>query len=573
MNPPAHRSQAHARLILDAFSRYLEAFARISSEAMTCFQKKDWAGIQALQRRRAHQYTPAVTQCVNQLVRHPEPLGKDLKAWRTVKAEFETLSAGNHAEEVAQTFFNSVVRQIYPGLGADPEAMFVLAPEAGEGFPAELISGWQVEGSLETVFREMLRSCGLEDRFENMDRDVRCLTARFQEELPQWAADPGLRIEVIREPFFRNRACYLIGRAIGKDGIRPCLIPLLHEENGVFADSLITHEDEMTTVFSVTRAYFLTRAQCPGALVRFLRSAIPAKPESDLYDSLGYNKHGKTALYRDFARHLAQSDDQFTFAPGTPGLVMLVFTLPSYPLVFKVIKEKSDPPKTTDPARVRSQYRLVTLIERAGRLADTHEFENFSFPLHRISPELLAALQERAPNLIDIQGDTLKIRHLYTERRMIPLNLYVETCTPEELGEVAEEYALCIRELAGANIFTGDMLLKNFGVTRLKRVIFYDYDEMGLITEYRFRKLPPRTTMEDIYQAGPWFGVNPGDVFPEEFRHFLVGHAQFRQVIEERHADLFDVAFWEGMQQKIRKGEWIDMFPYERKKRFQDTNG
>src|SRR6185503_2509662 len=110
---------------------------------------------------------------------------------------------------------------------------------------------------------------------------------------------------------------------------------------------------------------------------------------------------------------------------------------------------------------------------------------------------------------------------LYTERRMTPLNLYLREVDSRHAQDAIVDYGEAIKDLARTNIFPGDMLLKNFGVTRHRRVIFYDYDELCLLTTCHFRDLP--AARDDLEETGaePWYYVGPHDIFPEEFLTFL----------------------------------------------------
>ncbi|MCL4150612.1 UNVERIFIED_CONTAM: hypothetical protein GTU68_004940, partial [Idotea baltica] len=379
-------------------------------------------------------------------------------------------------------------------------------------------------------------------------------------------------VEVLRAVFYRNKGAYIVGRIWVKDLPHPFIIPLLHNQNGIFADTLITDPNEASIIFSFTRSYFLVEIDIPSELVRFLKSIMPLKPLADLYNSIGFNKHGKTQLYRDFVHHLDQSDDEFIIAPGIKGMVMSVFVLPSYHIVFKLIKDKFDPPKTSNRGHVKTQYKLVSMHDRVGRMADTHEFEHFAFPRDRFSAELLAELQKVAPSILEMTETEIIIKHLYTERKMIPLNMFLETASEESAEEVVDEYGNTIKQLAAANIFPGDMLLKNFGVTRHGRVVFYDYDEIGFLTDYNFRRMPEPEEGDDYQDSTPWFAVGPKDVFPEEFKHFLVGRRDIRGIFFKLHADLFDPKFWIEMQQKQIRGEVVDVYPYRRRKRFTNAS-
>jgi isocitrate dehydrogenase kinase/phosphatase len=337
--------------------------------------------------------------------------------------------------------------------------------------------------------------------------------------------DQNARVEMIKSVFYRNKCAYLIGRAVIRTDVHPFVIPLLHEKQGLYVDSLLTDPNELGVIFSYYRSYFLVDIDIPGEYVDFLASIMPFKELSELYNSIGFEKHGKTELYRGFLKHLTNSDDQFEVAPGIKGMVMSVFTLPSYSMVFKVIKDRFDPPKKMTRLQVKAKYQLVSEHDRVGRLADTHEFENFVFPLDRFSSSLLEELKEVAPSLLLIKEKTLEIKHLYAEKKMIPLNLYLSKASHED----------AIKQLAAANIFPGDMLLKNFGVTRMKRVVFYDYDEIVMLTDCNFRIIPEARDDFEELSSDPWYSVGENDIFPEEFKRFLIGDPRVKALFFKLH--------------------------------------
>jgi isocitrate dehydrogenase kinase/phosphatase len=159
------------------------------------------------------------------------------------------------------------------------------------------------------------------------------------------------------------------------------------------------------------------------------------------------------------------------------------------------------------------------------------------------------------------------VRHCYTERRVTPLNLFLEYADPAAARDAILDYGNAIKDLAGADIFTGDMLLKNFGVTRNGRVICYDYDELCLLRDCRFRRIPPPRWYEDELSAEPWFHVGESDVFPEEFAAFLVPAGPLRDTFLAAHGDLLTVEFWQHTQERLRGGEIFDFYPYRQRRR------
>jgi isocitrate dehydrogenase kinase/phosphatase len=351
--------------------------------------------------------------------------------------------------------------------------------------------------------------------------------------------------------------------------LTPIAVPLLRDERGrVYIDTVIFTTDLIATLFSFTRAYFLVDMEAPSAYVDFLQTLLPHKPASELYTMVGLQKQGKTLFYRDFLHHLRHSSDRFVIAPGIKGLVMSVFTLPSYPYVFKMIKDVIPYPKETDREQIKGKYQLVKMHDRVGRMADTWEYSQVALPRQRFHPDLLRELMQMCPSLLELDAKTVVLKHVYIERRMTPLNIYLQHATDAELDAAIRGYGHAIKDLAAANIFPGDMLYKNFGVTRLGRIVFYDYDEIEYMTECNFRRIPPAPDEESEMSDEPWYRVEKGDVFPENWEPFLLGDPRIRAALLKYHADLFTPDFWQARKERIKRGQLEDVFPYPLEKRF-----
>jgi isocitrate dehydrogenase kinase/phosphatase len=406
--------------------------------------------------------------------------------------------------------------------------------------------------------------------FVDLNSDVDILIKAFRRKAHKTRFKvEDLQFDILNFTFYRNKGAYLIGRVLSPAGITPFIVSVLNnEKGGLYIDALLTNSEEMAVVFGFARAYFFVDCIHPYALINFLQSLIPHKTTADLYSAIGFHKQGKTQFYRDFLNHLDNSDDKLVLAPGIKGMVMSVFTLPSYPYVFKIIKDKFSPSKNMTRADVKAKYHLVKLHDRVGRMADTMEYSEVAFPKDRFNEELLEELNKVAPSLIRYEDNLLIIEHLYIERRMVPLNLYLAKASDEEIEEAMFGYGQAIKQLISANIFPGDMLLKNFGVTRHNRVIFYDYDEITYMDEVNFRVKPVAVTEEQIYAAEPWYSVAPGDMFPEELATFALANPKYLKAFKIHHEDLLTASYWQQCQKNVANGIYEDVYPYPDEFRF-----
>jgi isocitrate dehydrogenase kinase/phosphatase len=431
-----------------------------------------------------------------------------------------------------------------------------------------------VAGGMPEAVLGLLREAGFGVPFEDAVEDATLVARRIEEQWVAGGAPAAIDgIELLDPVFFRRKGAYLIGRVVGGNRAMPLLLPIVHGPRGLRVDAVLLTEEDASIVFSFTRSYFHADVAYPTEVIAFLRALMPAKPVAELYAALGYHRHGKTEFYRDLQRHLARTDERFDIAPGAAGMVMVVFGMPGFDVVFKVIRDHFAPPKQTTPADVRRRYEMVFAHDRAGRLVDAQEFEGLAFPTARFTRRLLDELTTTAGRTVRVEGDTVALTHLYTERRVRPLNLYLEDADPEHARLVALDYGQAIRDLAATNVFPGDLLLKNFGVTRHGRVVFYDYDELRLLSECRFRALPPPRYPEDEMSDEPWFHVGPEDVFPEDLGRFIPFAEPVRRAYLAAHGALYQPAFWQDLQARSAAGEVLDIYPYRAERRLRPDAG
>ncbi len=565
-----------AQAMLDGFNRHYRLFRAASAAAKQRFERADWHGQQRAQRERIEFYDKRVDEAVERLQRDFGAGSLPMDVWQQIKLHYIGLLTNHHQPELAETFFNSVTTKILHRSYFHNDFIFVRPAVSTEYIendePAALPTYrayYPTQATLHETFVRIVTNFQLELEFEDLGRDIDHVLAAVISQLGEFRMRANFQVQVLSSLFYRNKGAYLVGKIINGFTEIPFSLPILHTGRGQLAvDTALFGEDELLMLFSFARAYFMVDMEVPSACVQFLRSMMPKKPRSELYNAIGLQKQGKNIFYRDFLYHLRHSSDRFRIAPGIKGMVMLVFDLPSFPYVFKIIKDFYPAPKETTREHVKSRYLLVKQHDRVGRMADTLEYSNVAFPRARFEDELVAELKHHCGSLIEEDGDTLVIRHAYIERRMIPLNIFLHEATPRQIEHAVVEYGNAIKDLVRANIFPGDMLWKNFGVTRHGKVVFYDYDEIEYLTDCNFRKVPTPRNEEEEMSGEVWYTVAPRDVFPETFAPFLLGNPAVREVFMKHHADLLDAAFWQSHKDRILAGHVHDVFPYDPRKRF-----
>ena len=580
-----------AKAMMDGFNRHYQLFRTESARAKHRFETADWHGQQRAQRERIEFYDLRVREASMRLEREFKAGDQSMDVWHQVKLHYIGLLVNHHQPELAETFFNSVTTKILHRSYFQNDFIFVRPAVSTEYIENDEPTAqptyrayYPTRDTMAGVVQKMVEDFELRIEFEDLPRDAGYVVEVLQELLGDAKLRANFQVQVLSGLFFRNKGAYVVGKLINGFKEVPFALPLLHGKSGqLVIDAALVGEDDLLILFSFARAYFMVDMGIPSAYVVFLRSMMPRMPRAEIYNALGLAKQGKTLFYRDFLYHLRHSTDKFRIAPGIKGMVMLVFDLPSFPYVFKVIKDYYPPQKDTTREMIKSKYLLVKQHDRVGRMADTQEYSEVAFPRERFDDELIAEIEKFAPSQLEISdrdgdGQTeVIIKHVYIERRMIPLNIYLqeafdvgaqEPAGQEQIERAVVEYGNAIKDLVAANIFPGDMLWKNFGITRHGKVVFYDYDEIEYITDCKFRKVPTPRNEEDEMSGEVWYSVGPKDVFPETFAPFLLGNDAVREVFMRHHADLLQADFWQGHKERIQAGHVHDVFPYEREKRF-----
>jgi len=587
-----------AKAMMDGFNRHYRLFRTESGRAKHRFETADWHGQQRAQRERIEFYDLRVRECSLRLEREFKAGKQEMEVWQQVKLHYIGLLVDHHQPELAETFFNSVTTKILHRSYFQNDFIFVRPAVSTEyiendepGALPTYRSYYPSQDNLQQVIEQMVGDFDLRLGFDSLPRDCGFVTQAMRRRMGDVALRANFQLQVLSGLFFRNKGAYIVGKIINGFTEEPFALPLLHNKAGKLGiDAALFGEADMLILFSFARAYFMVDMEVPSAFVQFLRSMMPRKPRNEMYSALGLQKQGKNLFYRDFLHHLRHSTDNFRIAPGIKGMVMLVFDLPSFPYVFKVIKDYYPPQKDTTREQIKGKYLLVKQHDRVGRMADTLEYSGVAFPRARFDDELIAEIEKFAPSLLEISdrdGDgqmEVILQHVYIERRMIPLNIYLQeafdvgrSCAAddpaalrarEQIERGVVEYGNAIKDLVAANIFPGDMLWKNFGITRHGKVVFYDYDEIEYITDCNFRRVPEARNEEEEMSGEIWYTVGPRDVFPETFGPFLLGNPAVREVFMRHHADLLEADFWQAHKERIAQGHVFDVFPYEQDKRF-----
>ena len=563
-----------AAAISRAFGAYQVQYTTITQRAKKRFEKRNWLAMQEDTRERLDLYKSVVDMTVAQINQLLGDRVGDGLIWAETKTVYAGLVAKLDLWELAETFFNSITRRVFATVGVNPQIEFVDTCSRTQPFQmSQLVYRvYEQAGSTAALIENVLTDYNFDVGYKDLKGDARSVADRIDSHIKNTMGSTAIdRAEIIASVLYRGKGAYLVGRIFVSSDQFPLVLALLNTPRGIVVDAALLNENEVSILFSFTRSYFHVEVKRPAELVGFLKSIMPRKRIAELYISIGYNKHGKSELYCDLLQHLASSSEKFEIAEGETGMVMEVFTMPDYDLVFKVIKDQFSSTKRTTREEVMAKYDLVFKHDRAGRLVDAQEFEHLKFDRSRFSRELLGRLQRLAAKGVEVDENHLVIKHVYVERRVTPLNLYLHQVGESAARAAVVDYGRAIKDMATTNIFPGDMLLKNFGVTRHGRVVFYDYDELSLLSECNFRKIPQARSLYEELSDEPWFTVDENDIFPEELQYFLGLKGELKDLFVEEHSDLFETDFWHQIQARIAAGGIIDIFPYEQSRRLREA--
>ncbi|ALS32832.1 isocitrate dehydrogenase kinase/phosphatase [Pseudoalteromonas translucida KMM 520] len=569
-----------ARAVFAGFEAMFATFLNITLGAQSRFEQRQYHEVQSAMRERLQVYerqVKSVSEAVK-VIAYAELSCP--QTWQLAKNIYGDMVKNHENEPIAHTFFNSTFGAIWDDKKIRTVHLFVLkAKYRTQPRPYDsLVKRISLQHGFNSAIKTLITNQVFRVPFSNLNQDVATLQATLTQGAKQQCRqvyelinlNDGY-IEYAYSHFYRNKACYLIGRCIAKNGGNmPFAIAILNTPNGLKIDAVMMGADQLSLLFGFARTYFMVDTDQPARYVDYLSVLMPHKQRFELFNAIGFIKHAKTEFYRYKVDTTKNSSASFKYvaAPGTPGMVMLVFTIAGSDHVYKVIKDKFSAPKTATKAQVKEKYNFVKQADRVGRLVDTHEFRYLAFDLSRFSEQLLQQMKENIGSSLIISGKALILKHVYVERKMTPLNLYINDCDSKALAQVMLDYGRAIKDLAGANIFPGDMLMKNFGVTRWGRVVFYDYDEICPLTDCNFREVPQTQNALEELSSDSYFDIEPNDIFPSQFKVFFSANELAFNAFNSHHSDLFNAQFWQTCQQQVQQGYLPDVYPYKQSWRF-----
>lgn len=541
-----------AHIIFNEYAQYRQQVEHYTALAAKRFIDADWQGQRLAVRSRIKLHDNCLTALHQQLA-NIDSTYWTRERWKATYDHYVKLLASK-VDSLAISFFDAVGRLLYKGDA--PTYLSSVAIEELVHTDTQLVStAWQGEASL----MQLLKATGFYDKIKAVEQKQLQLFSEFQQN--HNVGNQGI-LQACTDLFYRNRHAYMVGRIVIETRSLPFILCFVHADDAIELNAVLFGEDALKNIFSFSRSYFLMHTQRPIVIVNFLRLLMPSKPEAQLYINLGYQFHGRELLLHTVEGQGKNLPELFTEAPGTRGLVMVVITQRSSEFVIKLIRDECKPPKNTLPEEVHQKYAFVAAQDRVGRLADAQRIDFLRLPRYAFPPALIDLIQAECSQSCALTAEWLVLRSVYVERKLVPLNIFLETNSGDQLYQALLDFGNAIREMAMSNIFAGDLLIKNFGVTPEGRVIFYDYDEIVPVTSCNFRVMPAPANHEQEYENESWLVVKDEDVFPEEWPKFLIAEGPQREFCKDQHADIFRASYWNAIKNMHERGEIVDIQPY-----------
>ena len=563
----AQRIELTAEWILGVFDSFYDEFLRLTWAAKAAFENRDHPMAVSNARRRLGLYNATVYPLADELRAAFPQLKERARLWREVEAVYRAAVSGRYEADLALAYLHSVQRRVHYGEWRPVEYGFggshrVVPP--ADAVYERFACSWPLEPLL---IQRALQVADLSVPFCDPKEDAELIARRVNDVLAGRGGG-GLRaIEMIRGGFFRNRGAYLMGRMILKGAdLKPLVIALFNHAEGVRAEAVLQAVPHVHNLCSSTEAPFQVTNRHYHELAGFLSSIMPSRPLGLHYSTIGYYHFSKVAVMHEVRRRLIHDGERLAVAPGSPGTVTIAFTSPRSDYVLKVIRDRPTSGYKWDSFAgvdaVLAKYKRVHEINRTGSMLDNIVYYNLRLERSWFEPALAQELLDAAVNSVQLQGEALVFRYLIVQRKLTPLNVFLESAPEDKAVRAMMNLGFCIRNNAAANVFNKDFDTRNYGVNRYLKIYLYDYDAVERLTDVKVRTNRDRCDGEEEVPA--WF-FEPGVIFlPEEIEAGLrVRDRTLRRAFRAAHAELMSVEYWEGLQQALRAGEvpGIHTFP------------
>jgi isocitrate dehydrogenase kinase/phosphatase len=563
-----------AELIADSHRGYFSAFNSLTAEAQEIFEKRDWTQSTLNAERRVRLYRAAVDAAWQKMQRLlPERL-LDRRFWMAARLAFLERIFNDYEADLALTFFYSMMR-----LAFDQEDTPVEYDDDGLAQHSHIWNPQPVWELYEATPKQMsrsvirlLRNCGFRAHFENPQRDAGLVTARLLDDWGRLISGGTPRhLRMLRAVFYRDREAYLVGELTSRGRKLPVVLALRNEEAGIRVDAVLTGKEDMRNIlFISTRSTFHVHTDNYREVLSFLDTLSPERGHPAMCAVLGFTHPARVALNQRLQLHLRETGERFTATPGRVGMAMVVFAPPSFPYVFKVIRDYSSKTGWTGRTRIIDLYRWVHETNRGRLMLDAWLYRNLDFSRGHFDEGVVQELLRSAPHSVRIEGDRIIFKHVYAQRRVRPLNTFFdETRDRAQRENVIDAFGSFIKDLAGMGLFVGDCygLPFNTGLTHGLNVALFDFDDLGPLFRYRFRETPQLPTEQDEFlwnteTDGAWFPVGEFDVLVDEWERFLGVPPDLRDYFRRKHGDLFTIGYWVDVQRRLAAGELHYVLPY-----------
>jgi isocitrate dehydrogenase kinase/phosphatase len=568
-----------AGLILAAHRGYVSEFDELTQMAQECFENRTWTQASLNAEHRAGIYRDAVNETWRKLRRQfPERL-LDRQFWMGARQAFLEQVFDDYDADLALTFYYSTMR-----LALDAKDIPVEYADDGLAESPQIASGFAVfreynasPAKLARSIQAALARCSFRVPFANAERDAALVADWLLENWRREAgAAPPRRLRILSPVFFRDQEAYVVGMLRSATAESPVVLALTNEGTGIAVDAVLTGKEDMRNILFVsTRSTFLVRTDRYREVLNFLDALAPERGHPAMCAVLGFTHPARVALNQRLRRHFSETGERFVRAPGRTGMAMVVFSPPSFPYVFKIIRDISSKRSWTGSAHIKDVYRWVHEINRGRLMLDAWLYRNLHFPRRIFDEAVLEDLLGSAPLSVRLDGDMVVLKHVYAQRKVLPLNTFFDQTADRALRERAiDALGTFIKDLARMGFFIGDHygLPFNTGLTHGFNVALFDFDDLAPLLQYRFRETPPHASEKDEWLwnsevDGAWFAVDENDVLVDEWERFLGVPPDLQEYFRRKHGDLFTVAYWEDVQRRLLSGEVHYVLPYPQERR------